>query len=652
MNQTIPLPRYAAVCALLWLLGLIFFFSNAGHVELHLSLEADAADTAQTYYSFNGQWNEADSIKSTVAKGVNDLVVPLPGLFVGSSVRFDPGQNPGNFRIADAYWTVGTARIPIAYRSIIDANPSASEAAPSDTDLRLIARDNDPQLIVPKPPLSARIGNLMLPIGFAIAALLVFVVAHRRVPLPAIAAGVVGSCCLLYLYIYAVFGPHLPLFDDWRYVLPGDFSLVRGWAWLGVVGNDTYFLTNQLIDFSVLRLSNVDFYALRLAAVSVLMLQIVLQIRLLLRTTRGHPLIGAGAIAAVSASLAAGAYWSGEAAIGYQQALPTLFGTMLLGFFVQPVDARLRASVIVAMVACCVASGLAYISGGVLLMALGIAAAIAYRHDSPALTRRGMLVLGCGVVLFAIQFALVTMRQGSLLAHAHRVPTVLFNDHRFWIFFASLFGRALGYKGVSFAVDALCAVVMLAPALIIFVRELRGSSADAGVPRFWSLVALYAGLGAGTYAAIVAFGRAGFATETATASQISALGKLRFHFWPVAAMVPYVWLGWAVCVQRWPRRAARLAMATAAVAVLVPKSLSTFDNASMQREISIKEHEGARCVVAHLPDMEAGRPVLCTTLTSMVVDIGPTLRMLRDRHARVYERLLEEGSPADNAVRP
>ena len=39
------------------------------HIELHVSLETDDADIAQTYYSFNGQWNEADSIKTTLAQG-------------------------------------------------------------------------------------------------------------------------------------------------------------------------------------------------------------------------------------------------------------------------------------------------------------------------------------------------------------------------------------------------------------------------------------------------------------------------------------------------------------------------------------------------------------------------------------------------------
>ncbi len=160
MNQAHPLAKYVVACALLWLLGTLFFLANAGHVELHVSLESDNTDFAQTYYSFNGQWNESDSAKSPLVKGVNQIVVTLPGLFAGPAVRFDPGQKPGHFRLSHAYWTVGATRIPVDFASINNAHPLASEMTASDTDVTLDAHDDDPQLIVPTPPPTVRIGNI------------------------------------------------------------------------------------------------------------------------------------------------------------------------------------------------------------------------------------------------------------------------------------------------------------------------------------------------------------------------------------------------------------------------------------------------------------------------------------------------------------
>lgn len=652
MNDTMSLSRYALACTLLWLLGVIFFVSNAGHVELHLSLESGDADVAQTYYSFNGQWNEADSIKTPLIKGTNKIVVPLPGLFAGSAVRFDPGQKPGNFRLTEAFWNVGASRIPIVYSSIGNAHADASDMTPSSDDLRLSARDNDPQLIVPTPPLMARAGNVTQPLAFSVVALIGFIAAYRRVSLSAIAAGIIACCGILFFYTCASLGPRLPLFDDWRYVLPGRFNLIDGWTWLRVVGNDTYFLTNQLLDWLVLRLTNVDFYALRLVAVAILMLQIALQIRILLRTARGRPFIGAVAVATTVMSLAAGAYWSGDATIAYQQALPTLFGTVLLGFFLRPEDANLRPFAIAAIVVCCLASGLSYISGGVLLGSLGAAAFLAYRRHSSSLTRTALLILGMGVALFVLQFVLVTLQQGSLMEHSHRAETVFPNDRRFWIFFVALFGRALGYRGTFIPLDVICTAIVLAPAFVIGLRALRGSTSDSNTPRLWSLLALYAGFGAGTYAAIVAFGRAGFAPDTTTAAMITTMGKGRFHFWPIAAMIPYVWLGWMTCVSRLPRYVAGAITTIAAAVLVAPKSMSMFDNASHLREIAGREHEGARCVVAHLDDLEATRPVECKVLTVLPLDIGPTLRMLRDRHSPIYRQLLAEGAADDNPPRP
>lgn len=650
MSRAIPFATYVLACVLLWLLGSVYFVANTGQVELHVSIESEDADVAQTFYSRNAQWNETDSIKTVLTKGLNDITVPLPGLFIGDVVRFDPGQKPGVFRLMNAYWSAGAVRVPIAYRTIVNGHPLASDVNSTDTDSRVTARDDDPQLIVPTPSLRIRAADFALTGLLSFVALVGLLIAmRRRAALTTVAVATIALCGILYFYTCASMGPRLPLFDDWRYVLPGRFNIVDGWGWLGAVGNDTYFLTNQVFDFIVLKLTGGDFFMLRLASVALLLLQIGLQIRIVLGVTRMRPLVGAIAVAASLASLGAGAYWS-NAAIAYQQALPTLFGTMLLSLYMRPDDARFGIWATIALIACCLASGLAYISGGVLLASLGISALMIYARQSSSLTRASLLVLGAGVLLFVLQFVLVTLQQGSLLEHSHHAETVYPWDHRFWIFFVALFGRALGYGGHFIALDALCTVVVLAPAVVIALRELRGSGVDSATPRFWSLLALYAGIGSATYAALVAFGRAGFAPFTADADVFTTMGKTRFHFWPIAAMLPYAWLGWMACLDRWPRHVARGLAVCAALLLVVPKSLSLLDNAARQRESADIERQGARCVVAQLDDAKAGRPIVCTALTIGPNDIGPTLLKLRDSHSAIYGRLLDEGAGDSHAI--
>ncbi|MEP6483252.1 MAG: hypothetical protein ABJB01_02300 [Rudaea sp.] len=650
MNSSeLPRRHYLVAALLLWVLAAIYFFANTGHVELHVTLNVDDDDVVQTFYSRNAQWNENESIKTAVAKGRNDVVVSIPALLIGDFVRFDPGQKRGSFRLSNAYWLAGTSHVPIVYQSIINSHPMASDLSSSDNESIVVARDNDPQLGIPTPPLFYRAAKLLKTgaLLFVTFALLLAAVA-RRVSLRSIAAATIAVCGILYFYTCASIGPRLPLFDDWRYLLPGQFNLIDGWGWLRAVGNDTYFLTNQVFDFLVLKITNVDFFALRLAAVGLLLLQLGLQIRLIFLTTNSRPLIGAIAIASCIASLSAGAYWS-NATIAYQQALPTLFGTVLLYLLARGEPKRLHPGIVATILVCSLASGLAYISGGVLLASLGFAGLVVYMGRSRTLAAESLIVLIGGLALFILQFALVSIQQGSLLEHSHRAETVFPNDRRFWVFFFALFGRALGYGGLHLPIDVLCALVVLAPAAILAFPRIR-SDRDESPQEVWSLFAIYAGVGSATYAAIVAFGRGGFAPADADVTLFTSMGKNRFHFWPIAAMIPYAWLGWAACFDRWSRRYAQIAGIAAALLLVTPKSLSLLDNASRQRAVADIEREGARCVARHIADANAARPVICVALTVGLNDIGPTLMRLRDRNATVYRQLIDEGYSADNTV--
>ena len=261
-----------------------------------------------------------------------------------------------------------------------------------------------------------------------------------------------------------------------------------------------------------------------------------------------------------------------------------------------------------AIVLCCLASGLAYISGGVLLASLGAAAFVAYRRHSPTLTRTALLVLGMGVALFALQFALVTLQQGSLMEHSHRAETVFPTDRRFWIFFVALFGRALGYRGLFFRRRcALRGGRAGARGRDRLLRELRGSATDTGMPRLWSLLALYAGLGAGNLCGDRRLRRAGFAADTAAAEHDHLDGQAALPFLAHRDDDPVCVAGMDSVRESLAALRARAVAAAMAIVLVAPKSLSTFDNASRLREIAVREREGARCVVAHLTDMEAGR---------------------------------------------
>jgi hypothetical protein len=632
----------------LWLATTVYLICNLGHIQLAVAVSSDAANVAQVYYSRDGRWNEPQSTAAPLVPGRNDVRLGLPGLLTGGYVRFDPGRRAATYRISSVRW-IGTGyEVPVPLGTVVNARNDASEVALSANELVLVARDDDPQLLIPTPAWSARIAGALWPLGISLVALVFVAFAlRRRIGLPSLAAALLGICALLYFFACLMVGPRLPLADDWRYVLPGPFNLVDGsWQWLGVVGNDTYFLTNQVLDFLVLKFSNADFLWLRGAAVALLLLQLAMQYRVVSRAAQASPAVAAIAVMLGIWSLSAGAYWSGTT-IAYQQALPTIFGTAMLVQLVAH-DGSIRSRLSLGLlIACCIGSGLSYISGGVLILSLGAAylLAVDWRRASPSAVRVVAVLIGFGIALLVLQFALVSMQQGSLLQHNHHSESVFPTDRRFWLFFVALYGRALGYGGLWVPADILFTLLALLPAVVLGMQRLRAlfrGAAPEPQPT-WTLLALYAGIGSASYAAVVAFGRAGFAPADSAATVITAMGKGRFHFWPVAAMLPYAWLGWAALLQRM-RIGATVAGAMVGTLMLAPKSLLLLDNVSTLRDIDRSAHDGARCVVAHLVDAEAGRPVVCTTLTSAANDIGPTLMHLRAVKSRLYDEIIEEGT--------
>ena len=638
----------------LWLLISFYFGANFAPWHLAAEVTTDATDVAQLYYSSNGTWSETESQTLPMVAGSNAITFTLPQIWPGKTVRFDPGQRTITYRIARLHWIHGGMSFNVPLDRI--SNPRSSDCHLSNAGGALFigCTDNDSQLIVPAPDPDWILASFVSLLALPMLGLIPLLWLSGKIE-PARMAGLfVAICASCYVFITLHHGPILPLYDDWRYVYPGPFDMVDGnWQWLTVVGNDTYFLTNQLIDFAVLKLTNVDFYWLRVVALTLLLIQLALQYRILTRAAGTSSIVGAIAITLEWWSLASDGYW-GNTAVAYQQFLPTFFGTCALALLLRNEVSLRRSSICALLVFFCVASGLSYISGGLLMLSLGIACVLFVPRQSRASAggayRAGWLLGLLGTALLLLQIVLVNHYQGSLLQHNHAVASVYPTDRRFWLFFIALFGRALGYTGTFAPIDACLTVLFVFPAALFTLQRFSSKRAtnESAVPSWWKLLSVYAGIGGISYALAVSFGRSGFAPIDATTAAVIALGKARFHYWPIAAMLPYVWLGWAEIARHNANRRAILGFA--AIALLVPKSIIAFAHDSYVSNAKDHSLSGAACVVNHLSDAAAHRPVVCTALTSAPLNLGPVIDRLRARHSPLYSELIRAGGGNDKTT--
>lgn len=635
----------------LWFIATVFIDANFTATELVVEITSDAPDVARVYFSTDGQWNFQQSSGAIVNSGWNRVVFALPFFDPGAVARFDPGSRATTYRIHSVRWLRGGISQSVRLDALVNAHADINHVVFAADALELSAPANAAQLIVPAPGLVWQIGSLLLPIGLPLLLLvLAFTGVRRKVDPMRMASFALGICAAFYFLYYLANQSRLPHYDDWRYLYPTSYSLVDGgWRWLTIVSNDTYYLTNQLLDYIVLRLSNISFFWLRTVALGWLALQLLVQYRVIKRVTGSEQFVGAVAVALGIWSLSGGAYW-GTTAIAYQQSLPTLFATLCLSCLITRDGSFNTRFSYAAISTCCLAAGFAYISGSVLILALGMTCLLAakripsLRHDPSV--HAGFLLSALGAAVLLLQITLVWHQQGSLLTYNHAsAPMVYPNDRRFWLFFFALFGRALGYTGHSPMIDLVCTGLTLIPGTLLGATALRPKSPETDAARspVWMLLAIYAAAGTATYAAIVAFGRAGFVAADANVQTIVTIAKSRFHFWPIAAMLPYAWLGWVEVFRRTGASAANKYCACIAMLMLIPKSSSVFDQTDYLRIVDTMSSTGAHCVVAHLADLDANRPVVCSIMTGQTLDLGPTLRMLRARHAAVYQALMEEG---------
>ncbi len=643
--------RDAVLAFALWLLGTIYLGENLGPTRLLIEMTVEASDGAVVYFSADGHWNTAQATSLPVLVGYNRLNFTLPGNRLGDSVRFDPGERATSYRFHSAIWLRAGVTWSVPLNEITNLNSETGRLSIDHGQLELDADAANPQLIVPCPPWTWTVGSALAWPGLPVGALvLVLIGLRRRFDSQRIAGVFVAAIALFYFFYCLRFGPSLPIYDDWRYLTSDQTNLVDGnWRGMIVVSNDTFFLTSQLFDFVLLKLSNVDFAWVRVFGMALLLLQLAVQYRVIGRAAREQPFVAAIAVALGFWSLTNNGYW-GAQALAYQQALPTLFGTLCL-VQVCASNGRFSArfsSLLLAL--CCVASGVSYISGGPLLMSLGIACVLQAKRildpRSDPEARAGWIVFGLGVASLIFQVFMVTQRQGALLEHNHAVASIFPNDRRFWLFFFALFGRALGYDGTSTSTDGVLAALILAPGVFLGIQRLAAGDAEDSRSRgICAMLAIYAAIGSVTYAAIVAFGRAGFIPVDASTEAAVTFAKSRFHYWPIAAMLPYVWLGWATIAQHLRYRSAVLHIVAASL--LLPKSLAVFDQNPSFLYARTMTKRGAHCVTGRMADIDAGRPVACVEMTGGSFDVGPVVLRLRARNSPTYERFLREGGAPD-----
>lgn len=638
---------------LLGVILLVIATINALPIWLVADVVVAEPDTAVAYYSADGQWSEAHTVSQPLIPGMNRVALRLPSLRLGDRIRLDPGQTQTNYHVLSLRWFRGGLGVDIPLSAVANPRPDAMNMRLVTNRLELTAHDIDPQLIVPLPTLGWRTASLLWPLGVLAAIMLGALVAQwrGRLGIVGVASIFVSAGIALYLTMYAQYAARLPIFDDWRYVIPSQFDLIGGrWEWLRAVGNDTYFLTGQIIDFLVLKLSNVDFGWLRAVALMLLLLHLWAMQRILVRCM-ATPVATAVGIALLILTLSVNSYW-GSTAIAHHQFLPVLFGSlMLLHLIARHGGIRPNWSRTLLLVLA-IASGLAYISGGLFIVALAAGLLLAHadelRHRPwPPALHAGIWLLGLGIALLTLQIILVGRSQGALLDHSHVSASIYPDDRRFWLFLIGLFGRALGYAGYQYGIDAALTVLALIPVVVLGFDRVwngffRGHQCEHRVP---VMLALYGGIAAVTYASAVAFGRAGLVAADASTEAIIWTSKARFHYWPIAAMLPFLWLGWIELARRSRDRIEILAT-FAAVLMLVPKSLATWDWVGNFRAIADGAARGAHCIAAQ---WEADPShVVCETITGPPINLSGPLQRLRDEDRVLYrdiQRYLELPPP-------
>lgn len=611
-----------AVLSGIFLLFISLIWLNTQTLWFIADIENPHETVAQVFYTQDSIWRENTSVQQPIKIGFNRLAISLPSTGI-QKIRFDPGQTSGLYRITNIRWIRAGISKNININHIQTLHPETVILQPAGKILQFTALDEDPQLIIPAPPRTWLWITQFFPLLVVISILIAIHTRLRktRLDLPAAAIGMICITFFLYSYYCILFGSSGPTLDDWRYMLPGPLGLVEGkFDWLFWAGNDTYFLTGQLFDFFILKISNFNFHLVRFFALFLLAIYLWINIIIIKLSCISKPIVAAIVIFLNSFIFVTNNYW-GIQSIAYHQFLPILFSSLLILLIIRYEEIGLSKTKITAIILYSLAAGFAYISGALLLIALGIAVIITYfeRIESSLSKTKfhiGLIITAVGVFCLIFQVVLVSKAQGSLLLNNHAVTSVYPAEIRFWVYFIGLFGRAFGYTGYSILIDIILTSIALLPGGILVFFRIKNSMKSylyAIKPELLLLV-FFAWFASIIYALTVSFGRAGFSPVDGPLSLVSVVVKSRFHFWWISAMLPYCWLGWVILANHIGKnRASTGIVLTTSIAcvILIPKSVLPWDYIPGFLQTSIVQARGINCIATHIETARRGTQVKC-----------------------------------------
>lgn len=630
--------RWLAFFLLFGCLGLLWAAQPVLEAE-----QSSAGGRAQVFYSSHAAWQEAESNQIPLLAGTRMVRLKLP-LFLPKTLRYDPVDQPGDFhlhRVSLRYLLFSIEVAPASLEPLV-ASVGVGQSTPGG-DVEYVARDADPQLALRVPRLAALWFSIPL-LATLLALWLVWAAcwprlrAHGRTL--AISILFLASCYAILVYQAIALGPWLPILDDWRYLFPGAFSLVDGNThWLTIAGNDTYFLTGQLLDWVLLTLTSASFLVVRVFALALLGAFLAFATRLAVQLCGDSAAL---AVAALSFTVTAVAYWNLQA-VAYHQFLPVLLlfvaVALMHGYKLRR---RMPRSLVWGLVLSTAFAGLAYISGAVLLLAFAIGYLIGER---PGLDRErwraqsAPLIIGAvALATLLIQLTLVSQHQGSLLEHNHATATVYPDDPRFWAFQIGLVARALGATGRFIWLDvALYVLVIAAAATLLW----RSRQALAEQERFSVSVCLGFFSAAFIYTCVVASGRAGFAPAEAPWLHAVAVSKARFHFWWITALlaIPLATVAQHVMAGRsWLRAFVRGGVGALMIAKLL--TIHSIDIPAY-RDAKLRESGAVECV----RDSVRGKDVFATAVRCdgfYPADLRAPLQIAREKNLMAWRRIMQE----------
>lgn len=612
---------------------------------LEIDMQGDGG-ILQVFHSRDGLWTEAQSVPSVVLPGRRTVSVPLPWS-LPDRLRLDPISHAGGTTVVAMryrYLLFQSTVDPLQIRPLRDSK-ALSVRLDAPRGLTIRSADDDPQLSVPVPRTIA----VWHALGIALSAaplLLIGALWPWRTGQSEddvgyqLALMLLGFAFALMVYMIGRSGAGYPIHDDWRYFYPGPFSMIEGHGrWLTMAGNDTYFLTGQLIDWALLKLSGGSTYAVRLFALTLLAIFLALASALSARHAgKWAPF----ALLALSLALNAKAYWS-QQFMAYHQFLPILALFLVLWIAHRPNGEGLSLPARICMIVVTLAAGLAYISGSILFIVVSIAYVIAVpgslkwagRKRRPVFWYAGLPAL----LALAVQLWMVTSVQGSLLERSHAGGIAWPVEMRFWAFLIGLSGQAAGSWGNALALDSALFAVLIGLAGYALVRSVRTRPSSPRETADW-FVALALFAGALAYAAMISAGRAELGTEAADASTVAAIAKWRFHYWWLAALLP---VAVAISLNNLlgSNRASSALLLVLSLTVIVGKSAYVIrQDMPFFEQVRLDIREGEACVRAEIiRNGGSAGTIQCPTFYP--ADLGAAVRLAEQRDLGFMHELLQ-----------